>query len=63
MENNCAGMDGRNIKVELYRCPKCGAGVEIFSDETGSRCQKCGTRITKEDSSLYSDPKLNVKNE
>ena len=38
----------RNLRVELYRCPKCGAEVEIFSDELQIRCQKCGEKVYKE---------------
>ena len=34
--------------MELFKCPKCGAEVEIFSDETRIKCQKCGTMIFKE---------------
>ena len=55
MKKHCGGMEGRNIHSELYRCPGCGAVVEIFSDEAGIRCQKCGMRVLKESASLYSD--------
>ena len=29
-------------------CPTCGAEVEIFSDELGVKCRKCGTKVYKE---------------
>ncbi len=44
----CPGQDMRNLRVEVYKCPDCGAGVEIFSDETRAKCQKCGARVYKE---------------
>ena len=31
-----------------YKCPKCGAEVEIFSDEARIKCQKCGTMVFRE---------------
>ncbi len=45
---NCPGQDMRNLRVALYRCPSCGAGVEIFSDELRAKCQKCGQYVYKE---------------
>jgi len=38
----------RKLRVEVYKCPNCGADVEIFSDETRFRCQKCGAMVFKE---------------
>jgi len=38
----------RKLRVEVYRCPNCHSEVEIFSDETRVRCQKCGTMVFKE---------------
>ena len=32
-------------EVQLYKCPNCGAEVEVFSDEISVRCQKCGTKV------------------
>ncbi|NOZ82621.1 MAG: hypothetical protein GXN98_02210 [Euryarchaeota archaeon] len=29
------------------RCPKCGAEVEIWSDETEAECEECGTVVKK----------------
>ncbi len=33
----CPGQDVRNLRVELHKCPGCGADVEIFSDESRVR--------------------------
>ena len=30
MSSLCPGQDNRNLKVELYKCPNCGAEEEIF---------------------------------
>ena len=48
MFSKCPGQDTRNLRVELHRCPQCHSEVEIFSDETRVRCQKCGTMVYKE---------------
>ena len=48
MNTKCPGQDFRNLRVEVYKCPNCGAEVEIFSDETRVKCQKCGKRVYKE---------------
>ena len=48
MVSRCPGQDGRNLKVEVYKCPSCGHEVEIFSDETKAKCQKCGTKVYRE---------------
>ncbi len=48
MVSRCPGQDSRNLRVELYKCPKCGAEVEIFSDESRIKCRKCGTYVYRE---------------
>ena len=48
MAGQCPGQDMRNLRVELYKCPDCGAEVEIFSDEVKMKCHKCGTVIYRE---------------
>lgn len=48
MESRCPGQDIRKLRVDLYKCPKCGAEVEMFSDEFKVKCQKCGTVINRE---------------
>jgi DNA-directed RNA polymerase subunit RPC12/RpoP len=48
MKSVCPGQDFRNLRVELYKCPKCGAEEEIFSNETKAKCHQCGEWIYKE---------------
>ena len=48
MFSKCPGQDTRKLSVELRKCPKCGAEVEIFSDENRIKCQKCGTIVFRE---------------
>ncbi len=48
MYSKCPGQDMRKLRVELYKCPNCHAEVEIFSDETRIRCQKCGAMVFRE---------------
>ena len=45
MYSRCPGQESRNLRVEVHKCPKCGAEVEIFSDETKAKCQKCGEKV------------------
>lgn len=42
MRYQCPGQDMRNLRVELHKCPNCGAEVEIFSDEVKVKCHQCG---------------------
>jgi NADH pyrophosphatase NudC (nudix superfamily) len=44
----CPGQDMRNLRVSLHKCPKCGAEVEIFSDELRVKCHQCGEKVYKE---------------
>jgi ribosomal protein S27AE len=48
MVSHCPGQDTRNLKVSLHKCPNCAAEVEMFSDETRIKCQKCKTWVYKE---------------
>ena len=48
MFSKCPGQDMRKLRVELFKRTKCGAEVEIFSDETRIKCLKCGTMVFKE---------------
>jgi len=48
MKSVCPGQDFRNLRVELYMCPNCGAEEEIFSNETKAKCHECGEWIHKE---------------
>jgi|TARA_B100002003_G_C13798012_1_gene394085 DNA-directed RNA polymerase subunit RPC12/RpoP len=48
MTFKCPGQDMRKLRVELYKCPSCGAEIEIFSDEMRMKCQKCGDMVYRE---------------
>lgn len=48
MSAKCPGQDNRNLRVDLFRCPNCGAEVEIFSDETRVRCHQCREYVYRE---------------
>lgn len=37
----CPGQDKRDIKAEIIKCPDCGYGIEIFSDEIKISCPNC----------------------
>ena len=48
MNMKCPGQDIRNLRAAMYKCPKCGAEVEMFSDELRIKCRKCGEYVYKE---------------
>ena len=48
MTSRCPGQDMRNLRAALYKCPNCGAEVEMFSDELKMKCGKCGQNVYKE---------------
>ena len=44
----CPGQDSRYWKMDAIfnsKCPKCGADVEFFKDDTTRRCGKCGHKF------------------
>ncbi len=43
----CAGQKN-NLRLGLYRCPECGAKMEIFSDESEIKCYNCGGTVYRE---------------
>lgn len=43
----CAGQESK-LRLGLYRCPECGAKVEIFSDESKVKCYHCGGMVYRE---------------
>lgn len=45
---HCPGYVGKEVKIELHKCPKCGYEVEIFTDEVKRKCPKCGTEVYRE---------------
>ena len=47
--DRCPGQDGRNLKVEMRRCPGCGAEVEMFSDERRVKCPSCKAWVCVEE--------------
>jgi len=47
MNTKCPGQDIKNLRAALYKCPKCGAEVEMFSDELRIKCKKCGDYVYK----------------
>ncbi len=49
MTAKCPGSDMRNITAGVYACPKCGYGVEIFSDEMRRRCPECKEWVEKKE--------------
>jgi DNA-directed RNA polymerase subunit RPC12/RpoP len=48
MAGKCPGQDTRNLRSAFYKCPKCSALVEIFSDELRFRCRNCGEYVIRE---------------
>ena len=48
MYNRCPGLETRNLRVALYKCPNCGAEVEMFSDEVRVKCPECGKNVYQE---------------
>lgn len=47
MINRCPGVE-RSPRIQLYQCPKCGAEVEIFSNEVKVECRECGEMVYSE---------------
>ena len=37
-----------NLRLGLYKCPGCGAEIEIFSDERQVECYHCGETVYRE---------------
>ncbi|MFC2051330.1 phosphohydrolase [Chloroflexota bacterium] len=48
MTSKCPGQDFRKLRVSIYKCPSCGAEVEIFSDEIKVKCPKCGEKVYRD---------------
>jgi len=48
MYSKCPGQNPRNLRAALYKCPNCGAEVEIFSDEMRVKCDECDEYIYRE---------------
>jgi len=44
----CPGsMSFTQPKIELVRCPHCGEDAEVWSDEAGGKCAKCGHAVCR----------------
>ena len=44
----CPGQDPQNWGFDAIfdvECPKCGAKIELFKDETCRKCKNCGERV------------------
>ena len=42
MNTKCPGQDINKLKAAMYKCPKCGNEVEMFSEELMIKYKKCG---------------------
>lgn len=49
MTDKCPGSDMRKLTASIHKCPKCGAEVEMFSDEIKRRCPECKTVVSKKE--------------
>jgi DNA-directed RNA polymerase subunit RPC12/RpoP len=47
MSLRCPGLSGQQLTSSLVPCSRCGAEVEIFSDESSARCPLCKTPTYK----------------
>lgn len=47
MSPRCPGLSGQQLTSTVLPCSNCGAEVEIFSDESRTRCPKCKTPVQK----------------
>ncbi len=43
----CSDRD-RKLRLGLYKCPNCGAQLEIFSDEVAVGCYECGDPVYRD---------------
>ena len=48
MSYKCPGQDKRFLKAEVITCGRCGYSVEIFSDETNTRCPHCKGTVQRQ---------------
>jgi len=49
MTCRCSSEDGGGLRVGIYKCPGCGHGVRIFSDEANVVCAQCGGTVNREE--------------
>lgn len=46
--SGCPGQDRRQLTVGIFKCPGCGAEVEMFSDEQRRSCPGCGETVVRD---------------
>jgi DNA-directed RNA polymerase subunit RPC12/RpoP len=50
IDQHCPGDDPVKKRFPtIFRCPKCGGEVEIWSDEEHVRCSGCKTELSRKD--------------
>ncbi|MGA1845040.1 MAG: hypothetical protein ACMUIS_10810 [bacterium] len=50
IDQHCPGDDPAKKRFpEIFRCPKCGGEVEIWSDEGHGRCSGCNRELSRKD--------------
>ncbi len=47
MQQKCPGLSSQELSSTIAPCPKCGTEVEIFSDESSTKCSNCRTPVYK----------------
>ena len=47
MQQKCPGLSSKQLSSTIVPCPKCGTEVEIFSDESSTKCSNCRTPVYK----------------
>ena len=47
MQQKCPGLSSQKLSSTIVPCSKCGTEVEIFSDESSTKCSKCRTPVYK----------------
>ena len=46
MISGCPGSQNlKQPRPEIFRCPFCGEELEIWTDETETKCTKCGRKV------------------
>jgi predicted RNA-binding Zn-ribbon protein involved in translation (DUF1610 family) len=48
IRQRCPGQDMRKINQVTVECPSCAYEVELFSDEYGRPCPRCGMRVRRD---------------
>jgi DNA-directed RNA polymerase subunit RPC12/RpoP len=48
MSRKCMGKNKNTWRISVYKCPDCGAEVEMGRDEYRVRCKKCNGFVYKD---------------